>query len=63
MSSVVFVISEHVHTTLSPVTSTIHKIIEYLTWVDNSRMDLVEAGWGDVDWIVWLRIGTGGKLL
>jgi hypothetical protein len=24
------------------------------------RMDLVEVGWGDVD---WLRIGTGGELL
>jgi hypothetical protein len=21
-------------------------------WVDNNRMDLVEVGWGDVDWIV-----------
>jgi hypothetical protein len=20
-------------------------------WVDNTRMDLVEVGWGDVDWI------------
>jgi hypothetical protein len=20
-------------------------------WVDNIRMDLLEAGWGDVDWI------------
>jgi hypothetical protein len=20
-------------------------------WVDNNRMDLVEVGWGDVDWI------------
>jgi hypothetical protein len=20
-------------------------------WVDNSRMDLGEVGWGDVDWI------------
>jgi hypothetical protein len=20
------------------------------TWVDNIRMDLVEVGWGDVDW-------------
>jgi hypothetical protein len=29
-------------------------------WVDNIRMDLVEVGWGDVD---WLRIGTGGELL
>jgi hypothetical protein len=29
-------------------------------WVDNIRMDLVEVGWGDVN---WLRIGTGGELL
>jgi hypothetical protein len=29
-------------------------------WVDNITMDLGEVGWGDVDWIVWLRIGTGG---
>jgi hypothetical protein len=29
-------------------------------WVDNIKMDLVEVGWGDVD---WLRIGTGGELL
>jgi hypothetical protein len=21
------------------------------TWLDNIRMDLVEVGWGDVDWI------------
>jgi hypothetical protein len=21
-------------------------------WVDNIRMDLVEVGWGDMDWIV-----------
>jgi hypothetical protein len=28
--------------------------------VDNIRMDLEEVGWGDVDWLVWLRIGTGG---
>jgi hypothetical protein len=27
-------------------------------WVDNIRMDHVEVGWGDVDWI-----GTGGELL
>jgi hypothetical protein len=32
-------------------------------WVDNIRMDLGEVGWGDVDWIVWLRIGTGAELL
>jgi hypothetical protein len=29
-------------------------------WVDNIRIDLGEAGWGDV---VWLRTGTGGELL
>jgi hypothetical protein len=29
-------------------------------WVNNIRMDLVEVGWGDVD---WLRRGTGGELL
>jgi hypothetical protein len=29
-------------------------------WVNNIRMDLVEVGWGDVD---WLRIGIGGELL
>jgi hypothetical protein len=32
-------------------------------WVDNIRMDLGEVGWGDVDWMAWLRIGTGGELL
>jgi hypothetical protein len=31
--------------------------------VDNIRMDLGEVGWGGVDWIVGLRIGTGGELL
>jgi hypothetical protein len=29
-------------------------------WVDNIMMELVEVGWGYVDWI-W--IGTGGELL
>jgi hypothetical protein len=29
-------------------------------WADNIRMDLVEVGWADVD---WLRIGASGKLL
>jgi hypothetical protein len=27
-------------------------------WLDNIGIDLVEVGWGDVDWI-----GTGGELL
>jgi hypothetical protein len=29
-------------------------------WLDNIRMDFVEVGWGEVD---WLRVGTGGELL
>jgi hypothetical protein len=32
-------------------------------WLDNIRMDLVEVGWGDVDWIGLARVGTGGELL
>jgi hypothetical protein len=32
-------------------------------WLDNIRMDFVEVGWSNVDWIVWLRTGTGGELL
>jgi hypothetical protein len=32
-------------------------------WMNNIRMDLGEVGWGDVDWIVWLTIETGGELL
>jgi hypothetical protein len=32
-------------------------------WVDNIRMDLGEVGWGMWTGLVWLRIGTGGKLL
>jgi hypothetical protein len=31
-------------------------------WEDNIKMDLQEVGWG-MDWIGWLRIGTGGGLL
>jgi hypothetical protein len=32
-------------------------------WVDNITRDLVEVKWGDVEWMVWLWIGTGGELL
>jgi hypothetical protein len=32
-------------------------------WVDNIKMELGEVGWGDRTGLVWLRIGTGGKLL
>jgi hypothetical protein len=31
--------------------------------VDNFKMDLGKIGWGDMDCIVWLRIGTSGGLL
>jgi hypothetical protein len=31
--------------------------------LDNIRRDLIEVGWGDVDWIGLDRIGTGGELL
>jgi hypothetical protein len=30
-------------------------------WEDEIRTDLREIGWG-VEWIRWLRIGTGGGL-
>jgi hypothetical protein len=26
------------------------------------KMDLREIGWGDMYWIIWLRIGTSGGL-
>jgi hypothetical protein len=28
-------------------------------WVDNIRMDLVEVGWGDVDWTGLVWSGSG----
>jgi hypothetical protein len=28
-------------------------------WVDNIKMDLLEIGWGGLD---WFRIGTSGEL-
>jgi hypothetical protein len=31
--------------------------------LDNIRMDHVEVEWSDVDWMVRLRIGTGGEFL
>jgi hypothetical protein len=30
-------------------------------WVDNIKVDLVQIGLGELDWFVWLRIGTGGE--
>ena len=34
------------------------------TWKDNIKVDLQEVGWwGGMDWIVWFRIGTGGRHL
>jgi hypothetical protein len=32
-------------------------------WEDGIRMDLREIGLGSVEWIHWLRTGTGGGLL
>ena len=29
-------------------------------WEDNTKKDLQEVGSGDMDWMIWLRIGTGG---
>jgi len=29
-------------------------------WEDNNKMDLQEVGWGSMDCMSWLRIGTGG---
>jgi hypothetical protein len=31
--------------------------------MDNIKMGLLEIGVNVVDWIVWLRIGTGGEPL
>jgi hypothetical protein len=32
-------------------------------WEDNIKMDLQEVGWGAWTGLMWLRIGTGGRLL
>jgi hypothetical protein len=33
-------------------------------WENNSMMDYQEVGWGrGMDWIIWLRIETGGRHL
>jgi hypothetical protein len=32
-------------------------------WEDNIKMDLQGVGWGCMDGLIWLRIGTGGGLL
>jgi hypothetical protein len=32
-------------------------------WVNSIKMDLTDLGSGGMDWIYWLRIGTGGGLL
>jgi hypothetical protein len=32
-------------------------------WIGNIKMGLLEIGWSIMDWMVWLRIGTGGQLL
>jgi hypothetical protein len=32
-------------------------------WVDNIKMELLEIGWGGVDWIGLAQEGTSGELL
>jgi hypothetical protein len=32
-------------------------------WEDNIKMDFINMGWGRIDWIDSLRIGTSGELL
>ena len=32
-------------------------------WEDNIKIDLLEVGCRDIDWMIWLRIGTDGSLL
>jgi hypothetical protein len=32
-------------------------------WEDNIKMDFQEVGWGAWTELIWLRIGTGGRLL
>jgi hypothetical protein len=32
-------------------------------WLDNIRMDLVEVGWGNVDWIGLAHDRAGGEVL
>jgi hypothetical protein len=32
-------------------------------WVDNIKMVLRVIECGGMDWVIWLRIGTGGGLL
>jgi hypothetical protein len=32
-------------------------------WENKSKMDLQEVGWGGMDCIISLRIGTGGRRL
>jgi hypothetical protein len=46
-----------------PLGRPIDRRIDGHRWEDNIEMDLQEVGWGGMDWIMWLRIGTGGGLL
>ena len=32
-------------------------------WKVSIKMDLQEIVWGGLDWVVWLRMGTGGGLV
>jgi len=32
-------------------------------WEDNIKMHVKGVGWKDIDWIIWLRKGSGGGML
>jgi hypothetical protein len=32
-------------------------------WVGNVKMDFREIGWGGMNWMIWLRVGTSGGFL
>ena len=31
-------------------------------WKDNIKMDVKRGGWEEMEWMMWLRVGTVGKL-
>ena len=37
--------------------------VSFMCLQNNIKMDLQEVGWGGLTGLIWLRIGTGGRLL
>jgi len=35
----------------------------FIGWIENIKMSLQEIGWGEWARIIWLRVGTGDRLL